>query len=136
MIRANEIRIGNLFRYGNPIHKNLPMFSVDQIWANLYWLSDGSHISHENDNLCGVPLTPELLVKCGFAIAENLIHTVFYSDVRGEMNLQVKVWSVCFCLGLQYGGGFIALKNISYLHELQNAYWILANKELILTPLN
>lgn len=81
----------------------------------------------------GIPLTPEILEKCGFEKGCLIKHInddwfIYYNDMmwlQVEIHDKVKSKIVCERIGLQH---------IEYLHELQNLYYCLCKKELIYNP--
>lgn len=115
MIKAEELRIGAWVTYGRTGEN----YKIDAIWKDLYWLSDGSHVSHQNSNIDGIPLTPEILEKSGW----NHTHTLY----TGTM-----VFSGHPILYFKDGIVSISIKTaeIKYIHQLQNLYFALTNTEL------
>lgn len=121
-MKNTELRIGNWVDAGyeilNPYHQIKA--------ADFSYLEDGREVN-------GIPLTPEILEKAGFVIGEDLNHTKYYDDKKGDTNLQVKDWSDSFCLGIKYGDKFISLTHIQHIHQLQNLYYALTGQELTIT---
>lgn len=126
MINANELRIGN---WVTELIKNR-IVSIDGIepshefvWVN--YLNGLGQYKVGIDNIEPIPLTPEILEKCGFD--KNCI-----LKLSQRLNIE---WS--------YGKEFWLTKedeiiyyfeNIQHLHQLQNLYWYLTNTELNYTP--
>ena len=107
MIKANELRIGNWVY--SPIIDG--PFQI-------------SSLTTDHDPSCNaIPLTPEVLVECGFGEVDDMI---FVHDEKSVVLLKLDEG---FHLGDLKGQPYsIALK---YLHQLQNLYWILVGEELI-----
>lgn len=130
MVDIRELRIGNFFK--TPFSDN---FSVDEIYKN----EDGFYCVKNNigcnvSYLCGfvedlqpIPLTEELLLKCGFnvecyefQIKEQLLLTI--EDFWILYNTRTNFYVVIFFNK--------AFKQIEYMHQLQNIYFDLTGKEL------
>lgn len=112
MIPSNELRIGNWVKNVYPYHQNP-------------YQIDAYHIHEaECDKIVfnPIPLTPEVLEKCGFDYTESL-HRL------GE--LEIGYDNEDFML-MQYSLRYkkaIILK-VKYLHQLQNLYFALTGEEL------
>jgi hypothetical protein len=107
MIKANELRIGNwVYNSGEP-------YKID--WRNDdYW---------HTDSLEPIPLTPEILEKCGFNnFGKDLIHSDFAIEKRKDIAV---LWP---------NEGCTETHNIKvpckYLHQLQNLFFALTGEEL------
>lgn len=115
MIKASELRLGNLVRHkseNTPWRVNLNLLeSID----------DGAMVFY------GIPLTSEILESCGFGYRENN-HNKWY---------WIKVEQAQFKLYVHDGKFYFApyemnyQKEIPYLHQLQNLYFALTGKELL-----
>lgn len=116
-MKANEIRLGNLFKCYN---FDLTIGSINKEYVG--------HITNEGGflitDLEPIPLTEEWLVKFGFEkrVGEIFMyHTWFYIDKE--------------CAGVSgwYFRGIDAFKSkIEYVHQLQNLYFALTGEELTL----
>lgn len=93
-------------------------FQVKGIFED-YVLMD-KNISYNENTLYGIPLTPNILEKCGFTYDRGRFNEwwtlgivdIFNLDFKGELTL-----------------GFWDTK-IKYLHQLQNHYYLLTGKEI------
>jgi hypothetical protein len=106
MIKANELRIGNKIFYRNK--------AITVNWQELKWIQE------ENNNFQPIPLTEEILLKCGFVKDGRwfCLHFGFYSiGIANDESGFNYVWD----------DGF---RTIKYLHQLQNLYFALTNEEL------
>jgi hypothetical protein len=129
MIQANELRLGNLVYFtGNGNNNICP---VTELWRNeleVSYVGNSLCLKYDNEDLQPIPLTPELLEKCGF-VKDGYEDAVWYQrqfPVIGEL---------CTSDRLHPLGNFVfdtdtdTLK-IFYLHQLQNLYHSLTGKEL------
>ena len=114
-MKANELRIGNYYKVGNVVAK------VD--WETIYELTKQSlNTIHFHP----IPLTEEILLKCGF---ENKIEdesTSFFkyiNPLNGFTTIEVCLSDSCVWLDLMQ-------INIKHLHQLQNLYFALTGEEL------
>jgi hypothetical protein len=128
MINANELRIGNLAynQYGK----------IGTVWG--FKVGDATHdfehivsFKELNVNSCysryiqPIPLTPEILEKCGFD--RNCILKI-YQGVNIEWSYGKEVWLT------KEGEVIYEFENTQHLHQLQNLYFALTNEELNYTP--
>ena len=127
MIKANELRIGNWYnQFGN-----YEQVSVE----TLKTLSQ----SGENQLFCKpIPLTEEILLKCGFRCIDKLNKHYSINDPNGYKDshtisiiptLNDKLY-IAFSDILNGYKDYIPTTKIKYLHQLQNLYWCLCGEEL------
>lgn len=126
MIQPNELRVGNLiytfdtdYQYGPD---NQFLFKIKEIGNCLY--SEDSSAGF--DEIYPIPLTPEILEKCGFKgnypsigiLGDGPILEIYYKDG-----------------GLFFVGSEFTYNEpkIQYLHQLQNLYFALTGEELAFT---
>jgi hypothetical protein len=107
-MKANELRIGNWITEFTTAHPNGKNIQLD-------WISRDDDF----ENCRAIPLTPEILEKCGFETPDGYIDTVKYKDgVMIDFNR----------------GKYLLRENnrieIKYLHQLQNLYFSLTGEEL------
>ena len=119
MIKANEIRVGNYTLLQRKICK------IDG--AHIKWLEDGTYIGHEP-----IPLTEDILLKCGFVFAEdfNAWQTPHDFHIRvedSELKQKKKVFWIYFDEQEDH-----PITCIFELHQLQNLYFALTGEELII----
>jgi len=137
MLAANELRMGSLIEKDNVMYKFL---SLEQNHASTseyrwYWVEtlDGKLGKYYSSHFNPIPLTPEILEKCGLKNGNSeLDRNVFYSTNKHLAQFSVNI-SGSFGI---YVGVFIALRSVhlEYLHQLQNLYFALTNEELNYTP--
>lgn len=119
MIKAEDLRIGDLVRYGKDIITILATHA-----DGLVCFADGKdQICVEHVLLEPIPLTPEILEKNGFKMRED---TVVYAKNRLGLKplgdgkgYQVGLGSLRFL--------FVKVRVIKYVHELQHILWALGN---------
>lgn len=126
MVKANELRVGNWVN----ILKTVPV------------LITGNHIqsiSEGDADYKPIPLTPEILEKCGFRkykddsggkVFKSFRYNNLCIEYRTKKSRGMIVWHDS---NDDYG---ITLPSISIisLHQLQNLYYALTGEELIYTP--
>lgn len=137
MINANELRMGSLIEKDNVMYKFL---SLEQNHTSTseyrwYWVEtlDGKLGHYYYSHFKPIPLTPEILEKCGLKNGNSeLDRNVFYSTNKHLAQFSVNI-SGSFGI---YVGVFIALRSVhlEYLHQLQNLYFALTNEELTFKP--
>ena len=128
MVNPKELRIGNLVQlYRRPVDINKSNHIVTEIFIGLdscYYIiiEDGFKVNI-NKGIEPIPLTSEWLVKFGFNNNQygiNLDAGMFYLDWKGSY------------LVLADADRTVRMKmeDIKYVHQLQNLYFALTQKEL------
>ena len=130
-MEANELRIANLIRYGNPIHKNLPTHIITGIMSHTIYL-DGEGCSSENTNIIGIPLTEEWLLRFGFKEKKSF-KAKYWLYLKYDMYLHwdgynLFLWCDTVIKRDDHG--------IKHVHQLQNLYFALTGEELTLKSLS
>jgi len=152
MIQPNELRKGNLF---NPISRrtkiHLPQTSVIfevveillfRVTAVLYGTNPAQVESlpeFRYADLSPIPLTPEILEKCGF-----VFRNFTYPDGSKADLYSYKIFQITeYYTGEGFGMSWIVASTLSccniqllYLHQLQNLYHALTGQELDTTRIN
>jgi hypothetical protein len=120
MIQANELRIGNIVNTEHgigevaSIYRNAPLeFKIGVVIPPL------KRYEYRNPIVAGIELTDELLLAYGFETPEYYEDSVKYKD--GVL--------IDFHMG-EYTLRDNRLITLKYLHQLQNLYFALTNKEL------
>ena len=116
MINANELRIGNYINVYDGVGPKY-MYQVTGY--------DIDEIDGDGTDCFPIPLTPEILEKCG---AEKEHNGWYKISICND-------WSYIFWerragFELSVNKHSIMLTNIQYLHQLQNLYFALTNSEL------
>jgi len=120
MLKANELRVGNIVstvKLNNGIVRGI---TDEKIMVKF----KDSTISSNIDFFYPIPLTEEILLKCGFKLSPK------------GFNYDKKRLSICLhCDSYKNGRVYfnswcISEKSIDSLHQLQNLYFALTNEEL------
>lgn len=116
MIKNYEIRVGNLLEWNKKPFKVCAIFR--NVTENELWAKD-------NNELHPIPLTEEILLKCGFR-RENYISKKAWNISFGFYN----IWGIIGDKFTLYLNGDETETEIKYLHQLQNLYFALTGTEL------
>lgn len=122
MIKANELRIGNLVNYWRSgrcveqIVDNITQFGIN------FEDSDPNSVDYF-ESLTGIPLTPEILLKAGAINNGN----VFFI---GKLKFTYEINELSQFVRFHYSGKVTYLQ---YLHELQNLYYAICRNEIDIT---
>jgi hypothetical protein len=114
MIKANELRIGNWVK--SNIEQQVTIETIEYLLNDK--ISDKSIIQP-------IPLTPEILEKCGFIYKET--GSEVYEQERkiyGHLFIWGATSNDTYCHDFHCGG------EIKYLHQLQNLYYAITGEEL------
>jgi len=122
MIQANELRIGNLVDILHPISKK---WNFERIKAKT--IANIEHNPNHDlivNNIAPIPLTPEILEKCGFKLyGKNNWFYIFEENFSIEYTNYLGEFYYFMC-GYSYSHS-----KIEYLHQLQNLYFALTGNE-------
>jgi len=128
MIQANDLRIGNLV-IGNHDYVKIEAITSDIVSVSGY--NTNRFTPFKIEHIEPIPLTEEILLKCGFGI-ESFIqeNDVLLIDVDEGIRI-----GYCGFLFIEVNGSVIYLKDCTMdkLHHLQNLYFALTSKELEIT---
>lgn len=123
MIKATEIRIGNILKEGT-------VFSIefDPCVKKYYCYFVEKESPIQTKSLNPIPLTEERLIKFGFQKDgyDYWVHNEIYFELR-DLN------HGNYCLTVNCGEYNIG-KPIQYVHQLQNLFFSLTGTELIYKP--
>lgn len=117
MIQANELRIGNWIQdeYGKYWQvQELCQLKGDELTLN-------NSVGATYRSMSGIPLTPEILEKCGFEYDKHTYSLGSFWLSEGEHGNWV-VW----LHGLSNG----VTTTVQYVHELQNLFYCIKSSEL------
>ena len=120
MIQATELRIGNYLTYHTPDDTDMPCKIDAQDILNI-----STNYMHNAEIHSPIPLTEEILLKCGFELSYKGLHTTY------EINEGIVTYY--FWDDRQYASFKGADIKCEYLHTLQNLIFILTNTELNIT---
>ena len=127
MITAQELRLKNVLTHGDTV------VYVDAIFPTHFICETEEGISRGNSlqaNFTPIPLSPEILEKCGFKIGG---YDFLFWD-NGKIELAGLNWADADIpeyqfVNFRYSDNGIV--SIYYLHQLQNLYYSLTGEELI-----
>lgn len=121
MIKLNEIRVGNWLLDWNT---NKP-FQLKRV-----------HFEFFSPHHKPIPLTPEILEKCGFVKDEH-IQQEFSYILKGASRISFVYYKAnpsCFSIEQDEKMIDFASGRCKYLHQLQNLYFSLTGEELTYNP--
>lgn len=138
MITANEIRIGNWYKH-LPVwsYRNEDLKEFYFQWEDRDWYAVGE-CTLNLQSIEAIPLTPELLLKCGFEkeTPDDKYGEVYIKEGFGFILRKVNFGKPMtpdygFALELLKGDIWTTIiKRIPYLHQLQNIYQVFTQTEL------
>lgn len=123
-LKECELRIGNQLLGGKVVSINSDSFTVNDGYQN--WTSSIMTTKWINEQ--PIPLTEELLLRCGFELTNTKRKQYFKWVNRGR---KLRVLRGIKRVGYRFfatSEGFYF--DCQYLHQLQNLYWILCGEEL------
>lgn len=124
MIQANQLRIGNWILKDGKYFQIIYGINKKYVYGLDSEILD-SHINKsELNNLHPIPLTEEILLKCGFDNGYEI--TIKIGRKKIVFNWSIKIVST----GYRSGWYCEKYRNIKYLHQLQNLIFALTGKEL------
>lgn len=118
LLNSKELRIGNRILIATMFGKNIHIVNGKDINAL-------SYIRFKNITLQGIELTPQILLACGFTLTFEKALTWEFYELK---EFAFYYYCITQKSELAYNGQL--LKHIKYLHQLQNLFFILMNKEL------
>lgn len=125
-MKSNEIRIGNYYLQDGEYRK------VD---ANTILNTMQQESANKCSKITSIPITKEILEKCGFEINNNQAKTIIDDwlyvmiDIDKEVKITISTNINDFTEGLHPVISILHLP-IAFLHELQNLYFVLTRREL------
>lgn len=120
MVQSFELRLGNYLQMGGAI---CSVIGIEQEMINCTDIKVPGILSYQTDLFEPIPLTPDIMEKCGFRLkiftTFELLHFIVSLSIRpdeGPAILEIK------------DKGLIT--SLHYLHQLQNLYFALTGEEL------
>jgi len=117
-MKENELRIGN-YVFSADDNKNGEVFQIDP--SGIIFVNKNGNRWQDLKNIQPIPLTEEILLKCGFII-DSINNFEKYPFTIQKNNLYVADF-----LFYKKGDSGVVIK---HLHQLQNLYFALTGKEL------
>lgn len=134
-MKAEELRIGNYVKIDTGFGKVVSLMSntfcnecANDDYNITIEMEDGTFREEEEDKVEGISLTEEVLLTCGFEYINpdnKAIGMLSPDDGRGNRN-RIKYFDSNFRMILNTWD----YMPINYIHEVQNLYFAIANKEL------
>ena len=124
-MKIQELRIGNKVSFKDTVVEIAGVsgiaYSFGAIDVTIF--RGGKTEMHDLKTLSPIPLTEEILLKCGFD--ENMVLSTIEGEIRyyGDGDINIGGEDSC-TLGMVY------IAKCKYLHQLQNLYFALTGKEL------
>ena len=131
-MKATELRIGNyVFHKENVLRiTNIIDFCVNMEFGE----QSGERNSEiDIDEISPIPLTPELLEKCGFGQGKT-ISPKWLTENLARFSIKVIVDEGYITIHKDCDRMFFSFGSIEYLHQLQNLVFTLTGEELQYTP--
>jgi len=129
MIKATDLRIGNLVLDRGGKTLKISWFEPDKVCMEVFVMGQFVHpLTEYFDWLEPIPLTPEILVACGFDKQSNGT----YAHVNSDLSCVFKISHVGD--GKWYSINATTNIPILYLHQLQNLYYCLTGEEINYKP--
>lgn len=120
MIDAKELRIGNLVY----LELGFPSLDIHTIRPE-----DIASIAKDSKNVLPIPLTTEILLKCGFD-TDKITFWIYYS-IKGTVSYLSLTCDYLWLYDNQLSNiDKYPRREIRYLHQLQNLFYALTQKEL------
>jgi len=131
MIKANELRVGNLLILDDDQKSTIKVesfFLNDGVWFIEWAKVEGGGSIEGCDTMnefMTIPLTPEWLERCGFSkVANGLALMVL------EGYVEISSLFTGFPLTFSIDGNRMPLHHVQYVHQLQNLFFSLTGEEL------
>lgn len=130
MIQANDLRVNNLLIKHGEIVKVVDIGLKHISDKNYYIRCDGDNCGYWIDQFKPIPLTEEVLLKCGF-VSKSIYDDFELNGFKIQSTVRRCDTNERSSFFLNLGEESESLNNrIDYLHQLQNLYWFLCGKEL------
>ena len=133
MMNANELRINNWVEYEG---RYFQLYAIDANMPFLNTAEFGVGVVDYN-NIFPIPLSPEILEKCGFELNRNNELSIEINDIASHLELMSGTGGFYYPSFTQTPQGdeerTVYFNRINSLHQLQNLYFSLCGEELTIT---
>ena len=116
-MEATELRIGNWVY-------NQTTASYQQVYPMMIPQIHSIQKEGRGTNITPIPLTEEILLKCGF----QMFRGEFWNSVSSSMDISIVILENKFYFVVN--SEYAITKHFIYVHELQNIYFALTGEEL------
>lgn len=122
MIQAKELRIGNFINVSLNGKNWIKKVSIVG-FETLRIVDNGKNIKVEQEWITPIPLTEDILLKCGFD--SDMILATREGELRyyGNGRMDIGGYESCTL-------SMVFISECNYLHQLQNLYFALTGKDL------
>ena len=124
VILPNQLRIGSII--SDIFSETTQPFTITKLLQNKCYYKPGSNAVYDckYENLKPIPLTEEWLLKFGFKTDKTYVsdENPFLDYIKDEVRISMPYFS------FEFGDG--AFMELKYVHELQNLYFSLTQREL------
>jgi hypothetical protein len=124
-MNQNELRIGNWIYTGSDFDKHGLSFVYSISPSCITTRTNGVYQGYNPEDISGIPLTAEILIKCGF---RQILDNYLFEKVINE-SLTLNVYKEGISLHSK-GCTFEITLPVFHLHRLQNLWFELTNTEL------
>lgn len=128
MIQVNELRINNVIEYFGDFYRvtTINYRQADGTYETFFVrLRGGETHSSKVEEIIPIPLTEDILLKCGFEW--NDLARCYQDDHMIELVNEEGINPNYF---IWHNNGMVGRNPMCYLHQLQNIYFSLVGKEL------
>lgn len=124
MINIKQLRLGNYVMYEQTTHV---VTSMSRTLIETHWDGGTENYIHLPEELDPIPLTEEILLKCGFQKVNHVSGYTFwtYNRKKRGVNFICDIYERWTKIN-----GMIIPSHIEYLHQLQNLYFAICGVEL------
>lgn len=130
MIKASELRVGNVIQDAISLETNLIVFKIED--GIITCGDDDFSYPYLTESLIPIPLSEEVLLACGFEIVNNDL--TFVAKPNGNCHIVFIKEIDEYMVSVTGAFGMVQLPRINSLHELQNLYYALTKTELNYQP--
>lgn len=135
MIAANELRLGNWVNYNNTIcviaciendggmDGSVKLYPVNIPKGTVVCVKTVS-----TSNIQSIPLTEEILLKCGFEKITNVVTQKSHWSFKRKRNEMLSKPAISIYENRTSVGNDTTVNHVLYLHQLQNLYFALTGK--------
>lgn len=133
MTEANELKIGNWVKYDGELYKVIGIVTSINSNGTRYFRTqletrEGDFSKAKTQEWINpIPLTPEILEKCGWTYNNESDLFEIYGDARMSMVFRENVQSYVMFNSILKA---LIAKRITYIHQLQNLFFALTGEEL------